>query len=180
MGHWHCIRSFVPCFWGAMRKKRTKQGNASWPLNATNPRHSVHHPPNHHTSTHILRRSAFAGTVLVAFMSGLAPSLSLPPLIIIIASSLMNSRAQRLGLRRQAIKAAMVIPIMDNLTSSPGIRDSRGYPVLTAARSMFIACAHGLYQQYLSPMSTGIGLRRSSSRSDIRRGCSGRRARRVA
>ena len=87
------------------------------------------------------------------------------------------------GLRRQAIKAAMgdmVIPIMDNLTSSPGIRDSRGYPVLTAARSMFIARAHGLYQQYLSLMSTGIGLRRSSSRSDIRRGCSGRRARRVA
>ena len=61
------------------------------------------------------------------------------------------------GLRRQAIKGAMVIPIMDNLTSSPGIRDSRGYPVLTAARSMLIARAHGLYQQYFSPMSTGIG-----------------------
>ena len=170
-----CIRSFVPCLLGEPcgRRGRSKARQVGPECNKpTLQRASPTQPP--HIHARLLRRSAFAGTVLVAIMSGLAPSLSLPPLIIIIASSLMNSSSPAFeGLRRQAIKAAMVIP-MDNLTSSPG------YPVLTAARSMFIARAHGLYQQYLSPMSTGIGLRRSSSRSDIRRGCSGRRARRVA
>ena len=174
-----CIRSFVPCFGEPCgRRGRSKARQVGPECNKpTRQRASPTQPPHIHAQ--LLRRSAFAGTVLVAIMSGLAPSLSLPPLIIIIASSLMNSSSPAFtaaiglslsafeGLRRQAIKAAMVIPIMDNLTSSPGIRDSRGYSVLTAARSMFIACAHGLYQQYLSPMSTGIGLRRSSSRSDI-------------